>query len=123
MERESSLISDALLDQAIARERARAMAVATTERLAAVLAFVALGLASRGQAQEWSIYLPMLTAYATIALAFFLLRHRPISPRLAWLSGLIDVGAVYVMQREVIPFTSLPRVLATFSLAPFTLLV
>jgi len=65
----------------------------------------------------------MLAGYAVIALVFFLLRHRPISPRLAWLSGLIDVGAIYVMQREVIPISNLPRVLATFSLGPFALMV
>jgi signal transduction histidine kinase len=54
---------------------------------------------------------------------FFLLRHRTISPRLAWLSGLIDVGAVYVMQREVLPITADSGAIAAFGLGPFTLLV
>src|SRR3954447_3106740 len=125
MDRESpALISDALLEQSTRRERARALAVATTVRLAGAMAFLLLGLFSRGSGGgEWSVYLPMLAAYAVVALVFFLLRHKPISPRLAWLSGLIDVGAIYLMQREVIPISSLPRVWATFSLAPFALMV
>ena len=123
MERESpALISDALLEQSTQRERARALAVATSVRLGGAMAFVVLGLFSRGR-PEWNAYLPMLGVYALVALVFFLLRHKPISPRLAWLSGLIDVGAIYVMQREAIPLSNLPRVLATFSLGPFALMV
>jgi signal transduction histidine kinase len=119
----TSLISDALLHEATQRERARALAVATTVRLGAATAFLLLGLALWNTRPEWRLYLPMFAAYALIALIFFLLRHRPLSPRLAWLSGLIDVGAVYVMQREVIPVSDLPRTIATFSLGPLTLLV
>jgi two-component system heavy metal sensor histidine kinase CusS len=123
MERESpALISDALLEQSTRRERARALAVATSVRLAGAVAFVVLGLFSRAR-PEFHAYLPMLGIYALIALVFFLLRHKPISPRLAWLSGLIDVGAIYVMQREAIPLSNLPRVLATFSLGPLALMV
>jgi signal transduction histidine kinase len=119
-----ALISDALLEQSIKRERARALAVSTTVRLAAAMAFLLLGLLSRSSGRpEWNVYLPMLAAYAVVALVFFLLRHRPISPRLAWLSGFIDVGAIYVMQREVIPVSNLPGVMATFSLGLFALMV
>jgi two-component system, OmpR family, heavy metal sensor histidine kinase CusS len=121
MERDPSLISEPLLDHAIQRERARALTVATTVRLGAALAFLVLSLVMRGTA--WTFYTPMLAGYAVVALAFFLLRHRPISPRLAWLSGLIDVGAVYVMQREVIPISELPRSVASFSVGPFTLML
>jgi two-component system heavy metal sensor histidine kinase CusS len=125
MERDSSLISEGLLQQATQRERARALAVATTVRLAGALAFLVLAFLPRegGEPAGWHVFLPMLLVYAVVALVFFLLRHRPISPRLAWLSGLIDVGAVYVMLREVLPLSQLPRPLATFSVAPFTLLV
>jgi two-component system heavy metal sensor histidine kinase CusS len=124
MEGDVSLISEGLLDQATQRERARALAVATTVRLGGALAFLVLALLLRGRGRsEWNAYLPMFGAYAVIALIFFLLRHRPISPRLAWLSGFIDVGAVYVMQREVLPVSSQPAVLACFGLGPFTLLV
>jgi signal transduction histidine kinase len=123
MERDSpARISDALLEQSTRRERARALAVSTSVRLAGAVAFLLLGLLSRGR-PEWNVYLPMLAAYAVVALVFFLLRHRPISPRLAWLSGLIDVGAIYVMQREVIPVSNLPGVVATFTLGPFALMV
>lgn len=123
MERDSSLISDALLDQATQRERTRALAVATTVRLAAAVAFLVLCLAVRDTRPEWTTYVPMLSAYALVALGLFLLRHRPISPQLAWLSGVIDVGAVYVMQREVILVSALPQIIATFSLGPLTLMV
>jgi two-component system heavy metal sensor histidine kinase CusS len=125
MDRESSaLISDALLEKSTQRERARALAVSTSVRLAGAVAFLVLGLLSRGSGGPvWNVYLPMLAAYAGIALVFFVLRHKPISPRLAWLSGLIDVGAIYLMQREAIPISSLPRALATFSLGPFALMV
>lgn len=121
MDRDPSLISESLLDHATQRERARALAVATTVRLGAAVAFLVLSLVLRASA--WTFYTPMLAGYALIALAFFLLRHRPISPQLAWLSGLIDVGAVYVMQREVIPISELPRPVATFSVAAFALIV
>src|SRR5690242_15599259 len=105
MERETpALISNELLEQSTQRERARALAVSTSVRLSGAMAFLLLGLFSRGSGRpEWNVYLPMLAAYGVVALVFFLLRHRPISPRLAWLSGLIDVGAIYLMQREVIP--------------------
>jgi signal transduction histidine kinase len=124
MERDPSLISDVLLEQSTQRERARALAVATTVRLAGAMAFVVLGLVSRGSGRpEWNVYLPMLAGYATVALIFFLLRHKPISPRIAWLSGLIDVGVIYLMQREVIPISDQPRALAALTLGPFTLMV
>ncbi|HXU81955.1 MAG TPA: HAMP domain-containing sensor histidine kinase [Polyangia bacterium] len=97
--------------------------MATSVRLAGAVAVVLLGLVSRGHRPEWNVYLPMLGGYALIALVFFLLRRKPISPRLAWLSGLIDVGAIYIMQREVIPISNMPPVLATFSLGPFALMV
>jgi two-component system heavy metal sensor histidine kinase CusS len=124
MERDSTLISEVLLEDATQRERARALAVAGTVRLGGALAFVVLGLAMRESGRpEWSAYVPMLAAYALISMTFFLLRHRPISPRLAWLSGLIDVGAVYVMQREVIAISPAAGAIATFGLGPFVLLV
>ena len=124
MERDPSLISDVLLEQSTQRERARALAVATTVRLAGAMAFVVLGLVSRGSGRpEWNVYLPMLAGYATVALIFFLLRHKPISPRIAWLSGLIDVGVIYLMQREVIPISDQPRALAALTLGPFMLMV
>jgi two-component system heavy metal sensor histidine kinase CusS len=124
MEGDVSLISGGLLEQATQRERARALAVATTVRLGGAVAFVVLALLLRGAGRpEWNAYLPMLVAYAAIALVFFVLRHRPISPRLAWLSGFIDVGAFYVMQREVLPVATHPAAIASFGLGPFTLLV
>jgi signal transduction histidine kinase len=124
MDRDVSLISGELLEQATQRERARALAVATAVRLGGALAFVALSLfLRRADRPEWSAYLPMFLVYAGIALVFFVLRHRPLSPRLAWLFGFIDVGAFYVMQREVLPVASQPESLACFGLGPFTLLV
>jgi two-component system heavy metal sensor histidine kinase CusS len=124
MERDSALISDVLLEQSTQRERARALAVATTVRLAGAMAFVLLGLLSRGSGRpEWNVYLPMLVGYTGIALIFFVLRHKPISPRIGWLSGLIDVGAIYLMQREVIPISDVPAALAAFTLGPFALMV
>jgi two-component system heavy metal sensor histidine kinase CusS len=124
MEGDVSLISGGLLEQATQRERARALAVATAVRLGGALAFLGLALILRGTGRpEWNAYLPMFLAYAGVALAFFLLRHRPLSPRLAWLFGFIDVGAFYVMQREVIPVAIEPGSLACLGLGPFTLLV
>src|SRR4029450_11403689 len=58
-----------------------------------------------------------------VALIFFLLRHKPISPRIAWLSGIIDVGAIYLMQREVIPISAQPRELAALSLGPLAVMM
>jgi two-component system, OmpR family, heavy metal sensor histidine kinase CusS len=124
MQKDSALISDVLLEQSTQRERARALAVSTTVRLAGAVAFLLLGLLSRGSGwRESSAYLPMLAGYSIVALIFFLLRHKPISPRIDWLSGLIDVGAIYLMQREAIPISSQPQALAALSLGPFTLMV
>lgn len=121
---ESLLISEVLLEEGTQRERARALTVAATVRLGGALAFAVLGLALWESGRpEWSAYVPMLAAYAIISITFFFLRHRPISPRLAWLSGLIDVGAVYVMQREVIAVSPAAGAIATFGLGPFVLLV
>jgi signal transduction histidine kinase len=115
-------LSEGLLEESLARERSRATAVASTVRLGAAIAFLVLALALR-EKLEWAIYVPLLTAYSLMALGLFVLRHRPISPRIAWLVGVIDVGAVYLMQREAVPHSSSPAALACFTLGPLAALV
>jgi signal transduction histidine kinase len=117
-------VSGLLVEEAAARERSRAQAVAASVRLGAAMTFLALATALHGMGRpEWRVYLPMLSVYVLLAMGFFILRHRPVSPRIAWLAGLIDVGAVYVMQREALPMSDQPQTLATLTVSIFAVLV
>jgi signal transduction histidine kinase len=121
---EAPEVSEALLEEATERERARAIAVAAAVRLGGASSFLLLAmvLSTRGRA-EWSAYLPMLLLYALVALVLFVLRHRPLSPRIGWLMGLVDVGAVFLIQREGLPLTDSPAAAATFTVGPFAAVV
>src|SRR3954469_20429353 len=119
---EAPQVSQTLLDEAVSRERSRATALAAAVRLGAAIAFLVLALGLR-ERPEWAVYVPLLTAYSLISFGLFLLRHKPISPRIAWLVGVMDVGAVYLMQREALPLSSSPAALACFTLGPFAALV
>jgi two-component system, OmpR family, heavy metal sensor histidine kinase CusS len=117
-------VSGVLFEEATERERARATGVAAGVRLGAVSAFLLLSLALYGRARpEWAVYVPLLLGYAVLSLVLFLLRHRPLSPRIGWLLGLMDVGAVYVIQREALPLTSSPAAMASFTLGPLAAVV
>src|SRR5256885_3421362 len=117
-------VSDVLLEAASQRERSRAIAVAAAVRLGGASTFLLLTLALRTRGRpEWAIYMPMLTVYALLALGLFLLRHRPVSPRIGWLMGLMDVGLVYLMQREALPLSASPASVACFTLGPFAALI
>src|SRR3954467_13928296 len=92
---DSPQVSAALVAQATQRERARAQSIAATVRLGGAVAFVVLAVAMRTTGRgAWDIYMPMLGGYGAVAFALFLLRRRPVSPRLSWLTSLVDVGAV-----------------------------
>jgi two-component system heavy metal sensor histidine kinase CusS len=119
---EAPQVSESLLEEAVSRERSRASAAAAAVRLGAAGAFLVLALALRGR-PEWAVYVPLLTAYSLICWGLFFLRHKPISPRIAWLVGVMDVGAVYLMQREALPVSSSPAALACFTLGPLAVLV
>jgi two-component system heavy metal sensor histidine kinase CusS len=124
LSQEAPLVSDVLLDEATERERARAIAVAAAVRLGGASAFLLLALTVRGWGQPgWSVYPPMFAAYATWSLILFLIRRRSLSPRVGWLLGLMDVGAVYLIQREALPLATSPAALASFTVGPFAAMV
>jgi two-component system heavy metal sensor histidine kinase CusS len=121
---EAPEVSGVLLEEAVERERARAIAVAAAVRLGGATAFLILSLALRSASRpEWLAYFPMLAGYTAVALVLFLLRHRPISPRIGWLLGLVDVGAVFAIQTEALPAASSPEALASFTVGPFAAVV
>jgi two-component system, OmpR family, heavy metal sensor histidine kinase CusS len=117
-------VSEALLEEATERERARAIAIAATVRLGGAFAFLLLSILARGRTRpEWAVYTPMLAGYAALSLILFWLRHRPLSPRVGWLLGLVDVGAVYLIQHEALPYATSPAAMASFTVGPFAAVV
>jgi signal transduction histidine kinase len=121
---EAPQVSEVLLDEGIERERIRAIAVAATVRLGGASAFLLLSLlVRRHDRPEWSVYTPMFAAYALLSLILFLLRNRPLSPRVGSMLGLMDVGAVYLIQREALPVAASPEAMASFTIGPFAAVV
>jgi two-component system heavy metal sensor histidine kinase CusS len=121
---EAPVVSGVLLEEAVERERARAIAVAAAVRLGGASAFLLLSLALRGDARpQWNVYFPLLLGYTLVALVLFLLRRRPISPRIGWLLGLVDVGAVFAIQSEALPVAASPAALASFTVGPLAAVV
>src|SRR4051812_5901231 len=117
-------VSEVLLEESTERERARAIAVAAAVRLGGVSAFLALALILRARGRaEWAVYMPLLAAYALLALVLFAFRKRSLSPRIGWLLGLVDVGAVYLIQREALPVATSAAAMASFTVGPFAAVV
>jgi two-component system heavy metal sensor histidine kinase CusS len=116
---EAPEVSGILLEEAVERERARAIAVAAAVRLGGTSAFLLLSLVLRGGGRpEWRAYFPTLLGYTLVALMLFLLRHRPISARIGWLLGLVDVGAVFAIQSGAMPLAASPGAMASFTVGP-----
>ena len=114
-----------LLKEATEKERARALSVASIVRITGSIAYLVLALALWKGAGwvQWRVYVPVLTIYVSLALVLYLLRRRPLSPRISWLAVVIDVGALYVLQREAVEVSASPAAVAGFSAGIFAVLV
>jgi signal transduction histidine kinase len=114
-----------LLDQATEMERSRALSLAATVRIAGSFVYLALALAlwkGAGQA-DLGVYVPVLAIYVTLALVLYFVRRKALSPRISWLAVVVDVGALYVLQREAIEVSDSPAAVAGFSAGIFAVLV